>query len=116
MSKLPGKPLTQGPDGFKGVNPRFVFDPGHENELLVLWGDSRLMPGSTEAAERASVIRANETHIIAVTLSDHSLWTYELRLKDKVGFFTRHADSLVPTLVPPRASVFSAECEMSAGR
>lgn len=110
--RFPGKPFEQHPDGYSGVRPKFIFDPSHGSELVVMWGNTTFAGDRRpEGAEKARVLFKSDDKIIAMTLEDHSMWTYELRPKDGIGFFTRHADSTTPALFPPRASVFVADCE-----
>lgn len=108
--------VTSAPDGFSGVNPRFIFDMSRTKELLVLWGDStrvaELGIHRPESAQTAAIIRFSADEILAAGLDGKDYWVYALYPTEQQGYFTRNAPSSL--LVPARASVFWSRCEVAA--
>jgi hypothetical protein len=85
--------FRQSEDGFKGVNPVFIYDDATPNKLMFIWGATRTVPKELfpDEAEDATIVSFSENKITAIYADPlGAVLLFSLFPKEGVVYFTQH--------------------------
>ncbi len=85
--------LETGETSFTGVNPIFLLDGENPQEMIVIWGDTKVEGVPEELirsdAKKLPIVHLSENQITAVESYSNGVWVHSLYPKLGFGVFTR---------------------------